>query len=298
MYKLKTIPFLFLFALLLTACGDDEPNVVFGGGDPQPVQPTPGTTESRLEVPALKAGNDFIAHWEVTGNDSVMTYCLEYDRRQYHSRWVAFRFDGKTRAKKVGRKDNNIRPQYPADPQLPSSVAIPDDAYFNGYQHGHLCASADRLYSRTANDQTFYMTNMSPMLANFNAGYWTAFESFVQLKGRDVTFADTLYVVKGGTIEDDSILKRVASNRIVVPQYYFMALLKVKNGVYGGIAFYMEHKDYGYNFKSQAPQSEVKAKAISIDRLEELTGIDFFHNLPDAVETTVESICYPSAWGL
>lgn len=282
----------------VAACADDEDNVILGGGGQKPVTPPSNELLARMEVPATLAGNDVIAHWDVIGGDSVLTYCLEYDRRQYHSRWVAFRFDSLTRNHPFARKDYNIRPQYPADPQLPTGLGIEDDASFNGYQHGHLCASADRLYSRTANDQTFYMTNMSPMLGDFNENYWVTLEGLVQQKGRDATFADTLYVVKGGAITDNYVLRRVASGRIVVPKYYYMALLKVKNGNYSAIAFWMEHKRYGYSGDTKAPPSEMKQHALSVDRLEELTGIDFFHNLPDVVEQSVETLCFPSAWGL
>lgn len=284
-------------SLTAASCGEED-HIILDGGKPSPGQPgtLPATgPAARLEVPALQSGNKFIAHWSVESGDSVMTYCLEYDRAKYHARWVAFRFDDRTRAKKVSRKDYGIRPQYPADPQLPATEAIEADASFNGYQHGHLCASADRLYSRTANDNTFYMTNMSPQLGNFNGKYWAAFEALVQKIGRDKSFSDTLYVVKGGTIADGQVWKYVAGNRVPVPRYYFMALLKVKNGAYNSIAFWMEHKDYGITPPGNA---EMAGRALSVDELEERTGIDFFHNLPDNVETAVEKLCLPAAWGL
>ena len=288
--------FLLLSACAFVACGDDDDNGLWGtgSGNTQPVLPATGAEKQRLEVPAMELGNDFIAHYD----GDVMTYCLEYDRSKWHSRWVAFRFDNKTRAKAVSRKDYSIRPQYPADPKLPTEVAIPSDASFNGYQHGHLCASADRLYSRTANDQTFYMTNMSPMIGNFNGGYWATLEGLVQKLGRNVNFSDTLYVVKGGTIQEGMFSKRVASSRIVVPKYYYMALLRYRGGNYSAIAFWMEHKDYGNNFNNQASTATMRQHAVSVDELETLTGIDFFHNLPDAVEVQVEKQCAPSDWGM
>lgn len=260
---------------------------------------------SRMEVPKLKDGNLFVAHWTRENGDSVMTYCLEYDRSKFHSRWVAFRFDAHTRDKSVSRKSYDIKPQYPADPvlkkmlsSLGSSQYIEDDASFNGYDHGHLCASADRLYSRQGNDNTFYMTNMSPQIGNFNSYYWVTLENQVQRLGRNEKFADTLYVVKGGTIEEGQIIKKVANNRMAVPKYFFMALLKVKNGVYSSIAFLMEHKDYGYNRGNYAPLSVMAEHAVNVDALEEKTGIDFFHNLPNIVEAPVEQQCSPSAWGI
>ena len=85
---------------------------------------------------------------------------------------------------------------------------------------------------------------------------------------------------------------------MVVPKYYFIALLKVKNNVYSAVAFWVKHDSYGYDFDHQAPASVVAEHAVSVDELEELTGIDFFHNLPDAVESTVESGFVAANWGL
>lgn len=287
-------------AVLLTvaACGDDEDGITLGGGTGGngSAGTAAGKLAARLEVPAVRDGNLFVSHWSVEGRDSVMTYCLEYDPAKFHSRWVAFRFDGRTRAKNVQRKPYEQKPQYPIDPKLAPQFAIESDASFNGYQHGHLVASADRLYSRTANDNTFYMTNMSPQIGNFNAPYWSEFEALVQRLGRDASFADTLYVVKGGTVAEGQFTRRVASNRIVVPKYYFMALLKVKGGAYTSMAFLMEHKDYGKNAKPS--KEEMISRACTVNYLEEFTGIDFFHNLSDHVEEKVEDVCVPSQWGL
>ena len=38
--------------------------------------------------------------------------------------------------------------------------------------------------------------------------------------------------------------------------------------------------------------------SITIDQLETLTGINFFPNLPDDVESTVEASFSAAAWGL
>lgn len=247
MYRLKNIFGYMMAATVIftaAACSNEDDNIIFGGGDNGgglPPGPS-GDVARRIEVPALTPGHPFLAHWTREGDREVLDYCLEYDNEKYHSRWVAFRFDEVTRQKLVGRKPYETRPQYPRDPLL-SECYIDDDASFNGFQHGHLCASADRLYSRDANDMTFYMSNMSPQLANFNEKYWTIFESFVQDKGRDRSFADTLYVVKGGTIADGQFSQRVAGGKIVVPKYYFMAVLKVRNQAYSAIGFWMEHKE-------------------------------------------------------
>lgn len=317
--NVRQIFHLFLWAAVVitavSSCGDDDgpefilkPGGGAGGSSTSQVQ-KPGQYASRLEVPKLKQGNLFIQHSVEYRGDSVMNYCLEYDTQKRHSRWVAFRFDPITRLKNVGRSSE----PFIDDPDIPASYQIGFNGFGSQYRdldgklqilpqrqfdRGHLCASADRYLSREANEQTFYMSNMSPQMSNFNSPYWSSFENYVQSRGRDGSFADTLYVVKGGTIEDDQILGYVPrgnGSSVAIPRYYFMALLKCKNNTYAALAFWMEHRDYG---NIELSNAQMSARAISIDELEEKTGIDFFHNLPDNVENAVESVVTKSAWGL
>ena len=264
----------------------------------------------KIEVPRLDDENIFIQHSVEYKGDSIMNYCLEYNPAARHSRWVAFRFDPITRLSNVGRSSE----PFMDDPDIPSKYQVGYNGFgkqyydlnnvlktlpYGQFDRGHICASADRYLNRDANEQTFYMSNMSPQMSNFNSPYWSSFEQYVQKRGRDASFADTLYVVKGGTIAQGQILGHVERRNgamVTVPKYYFMALLKCKNNTYSALAFWMEHKDYGID--EPLKNSEMSEKVITIDELEELTGIDFFHNLPDNVETAVESMVQKSAWNL
>ena len=280
MNRLTVIIAIAFGTLLAVSCGsDDDDNIIIN-------RPKLGKYESRLEVPALQpSGTFFIQHSTKIGNDSVMTFCLEYNPSKNHSRWVAFRFDGKTRAINASRSD-----AWADDPKLDSYYHV-GASYFSVGSRGHICASHDRRYSAEANRQTFYMTNMSPMNGSFNSNYWTAFESYVQDKGRDANFADTLYVVKGGTITSgmtQGTSKSSLGKSIVIPKYYFIALLRFKGGKYNAMGFWVEHNNHGYT-ETQAPRSVISDCVVNIDRLEELTGIDFFHNLTDNIERQVES---------
>ena len=129
------------------------------------------------------------------------------------------------------------------------------------------------------------MSNMSPEIQDgFNGGIWLNLERQVQSKGYSITNSkDTLYVVKGGTIRDDQILKYISdgSHNIAVPKYYFMALLSLKDGKYSAIGYWFEHKSYN----SKEPFSKYE---VTIDELEANTDIDFFPNLPSDIEKDVE----------
>ncbi|MDD6731151.1 MAG: DNA/RNA non-specific endonuclease, partial [Bacteroidales bacterium] len=273
---MKYLKLFFLYALgcltvvlATTSCGDDDDGLQFGqsGGGSTAGTPSKEITE-RMETPQVLTNGStvLLSHFTKEKGKDVLCYSVEYDKAKLHSRWVAFRFDGNTRARTVSRSDE----PFADDPDLPAELRIGSNGFGYTYNRGHLCASADRLYSSNANTVTFYMSNMSPQLGSFNQAYWITLENLVQKLGRDNTFADTLYVVKGGTVKDNQIkewITRPNGKKVAVPQYYFMALLKVKNGVYSSIAFWMEHKDYGYDFNNQAPLSDIAGDALSVNEL-------------------------------
>ena len=160
----------------------------------------------------------------------------------------------------------------------------------SGYDHGHICPSADRQGSFNANYQTFFLTNMQPQYNSFNAGVWSVMEAKVREWAKSST-CDTLYVAKGGTIDKaENIYEwicngshqktKVNANHIPVPKYYFMAVMSRKGNDLKAIGFWVE-----YNATNKTLSTYVK----TIDQLEELTGINFFKNVPEAQQTEVES---------
>lgn len=258
-----------------------------------------------LEIPEILNNNttQFINKTTDVGGKSVRNFCLEYDKTRLHPRWVAYRFDGITRTigDAVSRDDH-----FMDDPDLDADYRIGNNAFpgltVGGITYdvdrGHLCASNDRLFTQQANDQTFYMTNMSPQLSRFNRGSWSVAEALVQDIGRDASFSDTLYVVKGGTIYgDDNTYGTMQRNgkAMTVPRYYFVALLQCKKNLdgddgYKAIGLVADQMLTNVGWSDYDGQIGTEAHLVSIDALEQLTGIDFFHNLDDEIESRVERI--------
>ncbi|MCU4155974.1 DNA/RNA non-specific endonuclease [Carboxylicivirga sp. A043] len=246
-----------------------------------------GDISKRIEIPELSSDNDamFVAHTLEHESKKIANFSLEYVKSQRHARWVAFTYYNETAGNNVGRTD-----AWADDPQIPDEYrSVRQDFY--GFDRGHIVASSDRVYCEEANRQTFYYSNMTPMYGNFNRYIWTKFEGAVRDWGRSTSFRDTLYVVKGGTL--DKVIEYTTSDtHVPVPKYYYMALVNYKNKKYSGLAFWIEHRD-NYNSGS----IKVDEYAISIDELEAKTGINFFHNLPDNIEDDVEAHLIKSDWG-
>lgn len=277
-----------LFLSILSSCSNNSEGSVSSqnsNSNPLIIQ-----NASNLEIPRIddKAGK-IISHYA----SGILNYTVDWHAEKKHSRWVAFTFTRESSQENWDRK-NWEHTEWGHDPfQADPSLSVYErtelkDYDRDGYDRGHLCASADRLNSKDCNEQTFYLSNMSPQISRFNQKDWVKLEGLVQNWGRSNTFRDTLYVVKGGTIRDDQIMT-YNKHDVPVPKYYFMALMCKKSGTYKAIGFWVEHKSYGGN-------PDVSSWAVSIDELEEKTGIDFFCNLPDRIENPIEKTFSLESW--
>jgi endonuclease G len=202
-----------------------------------------------------------------------------------------------TNAKNASRYRSNDN-KYPFDPLLPKSDYLSQDCFWgSGFDHGHICPSADRLYSANANYQTFFLTNMQPQYGNFNGGEYSPWYRLeIQLRSwANATTTENMYVVKGGTIEDDQIFPTKIKGEMRIPKYFFVALLLKNAQGYKAVGFWMEH------LSQYAKAEPLATYAVNIRELEQKTGIDFFCNLPDDIEEHVETLPVENvkrAWGL
>ena len=318
--KLLKVLSLLLMSTLIVACSDDEEGGSQSSGSQVANVNRNAPSYAGLQFPKVKGGNsDVITHSTSAFGE---TYSLEWDHKLKAQRWTCYYFTKNNKVKNWSRnqwdgaswdgKTWNGDP-FQLDPKIPareqpsvtgefSGSSYPDKG-FTYFQRGHICASEDRMASKEANGQTFYMSNMFPQGDKFNGKLWSKMESFVRNDwGKNVSGTDTLFVVKGGTIDRGDQISRTLANGLIVPKYFFMAVLcKNKNG-YKAMAFWIEHKDKDSDFpKDNQGNYQLSPYVTNIRELETLTGIDFFCNLDDDTEEHVETLGVEnikSAWGL
>lgn len=285
---MKKISVLFAIIIAITACNHHSEQ---DGGTQENINANKSTHKyaRRIEIPALSNDDIFLTHTtNVNGKESI-TYSISQNQKRRHCRWTAFTFNPGNREKNWSRNDWK-QTEWKGDPfqktpEFPETVEMTKSQINgNGFARGHIVASEDRVYSKDANEQTFYYSNISPMHYDFNSGAWLDCEGVVRNSwGRSSNFCDTLYVVKGATIREGEY--RTVGTCPTVPNHYFMAVLSLKANKYQAIGLLFEHVD-GYS----------KTQVCSIDHLENFTGIDFFCNIPDQVEDVVERIYIPAKW--
>ena len=253
----------------------------------------------RLEFPRFYQGTNKtyeVTHYTTEANlGELRNYSIEWDAKLKANRWTCYELYDVLLQKNVKRQN-----AFQQDPEIPANEQTSLDNYSgSGFSRGHLCPSGDRLYSAAQNKQTFYLTNMQPQIQGHNGGVWGDLEKKVRAwAGR----CDTLYIVKAATIDkDEYICKQADLDEMaqkessykslhfngIVPKFFYMALLAYdkKTNTYRALGIWSPH----YN--------NSKSEYITIQELQNRTGIDFFCNLSDDIEQAVETTIDQAYWG-
>lgn len=205
-------------------------------------------------------------------------YTLSYDEEHEQARWVAYHLTREELYGSFERKDD-----FRSDPSIITGSATLDDYRSSGYDRGHLIPAADLSFSEEAMSGSFYMSNMSPQEGQFNRGIWSKLEATVR------NFADTegaVYVVTGPVLTDGPY-KTIGKNKVSVPNQYYKVILDYEEP---------ELKAIGFVLPNEGSSKSLEKFATTVDEVEELTGLDFFHRLDDDEEALLEGSYDSSLW--
>ena len=211
-------------------------------------------------------------------------YTLSYNETYEQAEWVAYELK-KEQLSRTHRK----RPYFIFDKKVKTKSAHYKNYKKSGYSKGHLCPAGDRKFSEEAFKETFLTSNISPQKLDFNAGIWNRLEQKVRYWASK---EKQLYVITGGVLNDN--LKTIGSEKVAVPKQFYKILLNYSapstsagKPEIKAIAFLIPHKE------SKLP---LYTFVVSIDEIEALTSIDFFPELPDDLENSLESSADYKRW--
>lgn len=169
-----------------------------------------------------------------------------------------------------------------ADTEIEGSPT-PADYRRSGYDKGHLCPAADQKWSRQAMNDCFVMTNMTPQDHALNTGAWNTLENKERLWAK----RDSALIIVAGPVYTDSDKKRIGETGVRVPSAFFKVFL----------APYVEHpRAIGFVFPNMTSPGNMENYSMSVDKVEEITGLDFFSNLPDDLEKEIEGRVSFTEW--
>jgi endonuclease G len=203
---------------------------------------------------------------------------LSYAEAHEQARWVAHIIrpevtDGR------GTRTNDFR----EDPQIATGSATEKDYFLKflqadssytydgfGYDRGHLAPSADFRWSKKALSESYYYSNMSPQLDQFNREGWAELEGL--LRGYVARTGHQLVVVTGGVLKEGLPVIERGINKVSIPTQFYKVVLDLKAGK--AIGFLMPNAKLPYPMEHYA---------VTVDSIEGTTSLDFF-NLIDNQE--------------
>lgn len=204
-------------------------------------------------------------------------YSLSYSEKHEQAEWVAYELK-----KSHLSSTNHKRPYFEIDKAVKTGAASWRNYKNSGYDRGHLCPAGDRRYTKYAHDETFLTSNITPQEHQFNSGIWNTLEQKVRYWARKY---DGVFVVTGGVLKGN--MQTIGTENVSVPNQFYKVLIDNNSGKTKMIAFLMPHKD------SKKPLYKF---VVPVDKIEELTGIDFFPELDDEVENKLEASSSYKGW--
>lgn len=208
-------------------------------------------------------------------------YTLAYNERYELADWVSYELT----VDEVYGSEATRTDKFEEDPSITTGSATTADYRKSGYDRGHLAPAADMKFSKQAMKDCFLFSNMSPQVPAFNRGIWGDLEAMV----RYWAMKEGAVFVVTGPVLDKREYPTIGPNKVAVPDRFYKVILDYRKPTIKAIAFILDN--------SEQDQS-IAASALSVDEAERITGIDFYPQIPDTLESEIESSFDIKDWPL
>jgi len=224
-------------------------------------------------LPKLEEGDELIVH---------PGHMLVYSEKHEQPKWTVHIASPDLIKGSLARIDSFL-----PDPLVKTGTSVTADYWYSGYDRGHMVPSADMRWTYDALLGTYYYSNISPQLADFNRGKWAELEDW----GRRFVYHTKrrVYIATGPVLRDGlpTMQKADRKNEVSIPELFWKVIVDLDGPSPKAIAFVMK------NAKLEYP---VISYAVPVDSVEKLTGIDFFPALDDTLENRIEELSGTEAW--
>jgi len=238
---------------------------------------TPDTYSASEGEGVTKIEEDFFPS-STTGNIVHHNhFSLSYNEAYEQAEWVAYSLK-----KEQLTYDDRKRPYFIEDPKVKTKSANWRNYKGSGYDRGHLCPAGDRRFSEYAYNETFYTSNVSPQDNNFNGGIWNRLEQKIRYWTKKY---NEVYVITGGVLEKG--LPTIGDEDVAIPKFFFKIIARKENKKIKVIAFLFPHKE---------SKKAIEKFAVPVDKIEKMTGINFFEKLPVATADQLEKMVVKKGW--
>jgi endonuclease G len=162
-----------------------------------------------------------------------------------------------------------------------------EDYTRTGYDRGHMAPSfgIGASWGSAAQRETFLTSNIAPQDPRINRGLWRAVEQDIAI---DYTEAfGEVWVVCGPLYDPTDVDVLTAESGIHVPDgFYKIVLRRDQAGRVDALPLIVH----------QGGRNEPRWQYVSVDRIEDMTGLDFYHELENRLENELERASPPGMW--
>ncbi len=226
-----------------------------------------GLTEAR----ALPS-RDFLLHSPDCELLTNLHYFSCYNPQSRQSSWTLHQLD-RTQIKGSSARTNDYRPDY----RVHNPVEETDYKY-SGFDRGHMTPAADFKKDHHSMSETFLMSNMSPQRPEFNRGIWKSLEAKIRKDFLGNSTGET--IIYTGAILNE-LLPTILTG-VSIPENFYKIIYQYDHEHIIQVKAYLI-SNHGFS------SSELESFRVTIDEIENLSGLDFFSFLDEQVEQDIES---------
>jgi len=205
-------------------------------------------------------------------------YALGYIEYHEQPAWVIYKLTREEATTKAAKRTN----RFVEDSKIPTGSATAADYRKSGYDRGHLAPAADMAFSAQTMAESFFYSNMSPQKPAFNRGIWKDLEEQVRL----FAIAEgEIYVVTGPILPKEKTIT-IGPNQVTVPTHYYKVIYDLTP----------PQKMIAFILPNAGSSQPLYTFAVTVDSVEEATGLDFFSVIPKEKQEKLESTITIKAW--
>ncbi len=203
-------------------------------------------------------------------------FTMSYNAGYVLPSWVAYKL---TKEMLVPAKE--VKAKYIPDPDISDRKADKKDYKGSSYIMAQLVPAEDMQFSEEAQKETYYMSNIIPQKMAFYRYIWS---ELTQLTHKWVSESSGLYIVTGPVLKD-APFGTIGEDKVSIPERYYKVILDMDN-----------NRAIGFVFDNNMSSRSIEKFAVPVDKVEEITGIDFFPGLAGDKVDRMESTLDLSQW--
>lgn len=266
---------------LTAACNPSNPNINGqGSGDGNINSPVYGTYTQpdnlALGAPVYMKGAVYAGHNHIVLNETQVS---GYNELTHNPNWVCWHLGPETQSKAF-RTETKL-------PKEMQTVHGDYDACKPKYNRGHMCPNGDH------RGGTYTMVNIVPQDKSVNGGSYARYENAM----RSYSNGKEYFSAAGPSIEKDGTFKgSVTGLQFDIPSFVWRATIIIDEAPGDDLARLNSGKGNPKAYAIWMPNdcdkmdlgNDWKNYLVSIDFIEEKTGLDLFPDLDDSIEAAIE----------